>query len=151
MRSKKILFFLISVSILFLLTACSKEPEPIEYGSDSCSNCRMLITDQKFGSEIVTDKGKIFKFDSIECMANFYSTQKKDENFSLWVTDFNHPKKFIDADKAFFLRSDKIKSPMGMNLAAFSNKNEQDKAASAFNGTQINWKELVDYVKNNWD
>ncbi|MFA3784004.1 nitrous oxide reductase accessory protein NosL [Melioribacteraceae bacterium 4301-Me] len=136
--------------LFFVSIGCSNKPEPVSYGSDSCSNCKMLITDPKFGSEIVTTKGKIFKFDSIECMA-YFSTKLGDAAASFWVTDFSQPEDLMEAKNSFFLKSDKIKSPMGMNLAAFANKKELQTAAAEFNGSQLTWKEVVNYVKKQWN
>ena len=56
--------------------------------------------DQKFGGELVTTKGKVYKFDDINCLFNFYnggSVNKKDFRFKL-VVDFSQPEKLIDAE-----------------------------------------------------
>ncbi|MGB5288980.1 MAG: hypothetical protein WBN42_10875, partial [Ignavibacteriaceae bacterium] len=52
--------------LLFLLASCGSKPEPINYGKDECEFCRMQISDNRYGAELVTDKGKVYKFDSIE-------------------------------------------------------------------------------------
>jgi len=54
-----------------LLTACSHEPDPIRYGKDACAHCKMTIMDKRFSAELITAKGKVFKFDAAECMAGF--------------------------------------------------------------------------------
>ena len=48
---------------LLLLNGCSKGPKPIDYGNDGCHFCKMTIVDKIHGSELITEKGKVFKFD----------------------------------------------------------------------------------------
>lgn len=57
--------------LLFVLTSCSNKIQDINYGSDSCDFCSMGIVDQGHASQLVTTKGKNFKFDAIECMTHF--------------------------------------------------------------------------------
>lgn len=105
--------------LVILLLSCSPEPEPIDYGNDICEFCKMNITDNKYGAEIVTHKNKIYKFDSIECLFQFKKNFiKSDEIHSEWVNDFTQSGKLIDLTKAYFLKSDVYRSPMGMNVLA---------------------------------
>ncbi|MDX1911017.1 MAG: hypothetical protein SFV22_06010, partial [Saprospiraceae bacterium] len=50
------------------MVACSTGPEPIRYGQDNCHACKMTLTDRRFGAEIVTKKGKVYKFDDLNCL-----------------------------------------------------------------------------------
>ena len=45
----------------FVLTGCNPKPEKIAIGKDACAECKMTIMDPKFGGEIVSKKGKVFK------------------------------------------------------------------------------------------
>jgi copper chaperone NosL len=107
--------------LLILLSACSIEPEPIHYGEDNCVHCEMTIMDNRYGTEIVTDKGKVYKFDSIECLIEFMDDRKKgEEEFSLVLfTPFDQPGKLVDAYQSHVLHSRNLPSPMGMYLTAF--------------------------------
>lgn len=144
----KNLFYLFAV--ILLLSSCSKSPEPIQYGRDSCDNCRMLISDPKYGSELITSKGKIYKFDSIECTADFYNNLNVEDINSIWVTDFLRPNEFININEGLFLRSKNLRSPMGLNLSAFSNATELNKIKEQYGGDEIRWNDLVIYVKQQW-
>jgi copper chaperone NosL len=48
----------------------------------------------------------------------------------------------IDAEKAFFLKSDQLQSPMGGNVAAFATKASLENASRQFKGSELSWKEL---------
>lgn len=145
---------LIITSILAcaLLVASCSEPEPknIAYGSDQCASCRMGITDQKFGSEIVTKTGKSYMFDSPECMIEWAeggSVQKSDIH-SYWVTDFLQPGSLIEARTACYLESDMIHSPMGMNVAAFRDQHACERARVNFVGKVRTFDDVVHLVND---
>lgn len=135
----------ISLIILFaiLLFACTPAPEPIDYGNDICEFCKMNITDNKYAAEIVTHKNKIYKFDSIECLFQFKkSFINKEEIHSEWVNDFSHPGKMIDLTKAFFLKSNLYKSPMGMNVLAVESDVILNEIKSKDGGVTLTYSEV---------
>jgi len=147
----------ISLLLIFLLTliySCETKPtpEPIEYGKDACAFCRMIIADAGFSAELKTKKGKVYKFDSIECMAGFIlsGNVKKEDILAMWVSDFAQKGKFISVDKAKFLISDKIKSPMGLNISAYENDEALQEAYRNFGGRILTWGEVLEYVKRKW-
>ena len=105
----------------------------------------MTVADSRFASEIITDKGKIFKFDDVICMAAFMKSGKIDEkNISrLLLTDFSD-NSFIDAESAFILNSVELHSPMNGNAAAFLLKEEAENMKNDKGGEIIDWKSLFD-------
>ena len=108
--------FLLSISILILMS-CSVEPQKIEYGKDACSFCKMTIVETKFAAQIVTKKGKAFKYDATECLLNDIEVKKENSLAYILVTDYNKPKELINATEASYLISKEIKSPMGAYLS----------------------------------
>lgn len=82
----------------------------------------MSIVDKAHASQIVTKKGKQFKFDSIECLIPAILSFENGESQLeyILVSDYMNPGTLINAKDAFYLISPRIKSPMGMNLSAFS-------------------------------
>ncbi|MEW6506823.1 MAG: nitrous oxide reductase accessory protein NosL [Bacteroidota bacterium] len=148
---KKILLATIFLLVISIAISCQSGPEPIAYGEDNCANCMMTISDPKYGSELISDKGKIFKFDSIECLAD-YSTKVDSKTVrSMWVTDFSAKGNFLNAKDARFLRSDNLRSPMGLNLSAHKNNEELNLVKSEVSGEIYRWNELVKYVKSKWN
>jgi copper chaperone NosL len=147
----KILLFPLLVGSL-LLAACAKNgPEPISFGRDNCANCGMMASDARFGAEIVTSKGKILKFDSVECLAGFLNKKGSGADVaSLWVVDFGHPSKLIDATRGFYLQSDKLNSPMGLNLTAFSDREAAAGMQATFPGATLTWPEVLKFVGQRW-
>ncbi len=139
--------FLFVAIALLILVSCKVSPKPIDYGSDGCHFCSMTIVDRQHAAEIVTKKGKAFKFDAVECMVNHL----KDIDVSIvelfLVNDFMDPGKLIDAKKATFLISKDIPSPMGEYLSAFQSRNEAENVEAENKGKLYSWEELLTKFK----
>ena len=118
---KNFAFILFSI-VLFVLVSCSIEAEKINYGSDACHFCKMTIVDKQHAAQFVSNKGKQFKFDAIECMLNEMSEKGTDGIAIYLVSDYGHPESMIDANHAIYLISPEIKSPMGAFLSSFSDE-----------------------------
>ena len=142
---KKLVGFLL---VLNLFYSCSIEPSKIEYGKDACHYCKMTIVEETHAAQIVTEKGKPYKYDAIECLLNDFENREEKDIALFLVTDYETPKKLIDAKTATYLISKNIKSPMGANLTAFTQKENAEKYAS--NGTDkiFNWEELQNHFFN---
>ncbi|MEK7254793.1 MAG: nitrous oxide reductase accessory protein NosL, partial [Bacteroidota bacterium] len=114
---RKLILF--AAAAIALLNACSPSPQPIELGTDACDHCQMTIVDEPFAAELVTKKGKVFKFDAIECMVNYLKDKGEDEFAHLLVRDFESPKDWQEARQSTYLVSPNLPSPMGGNLSAY--------------------------------
>ncbi len=149
---KKVFYSLVSVlAITFLFAGCS-EPEtvPIDFNKDHCDHCQMTIADKKFGAELLSKKGKVYKFDAIECLAAFYLeeiTIPQADIHSMWVIDLVHPGDLIGAEKAHYFRSEGIKSPMGMNVSAINTAKELETVRVNFVGEELTWQGVLDLAK----
>lgn len=137
-------------SILVLgLFSCQVEPEPLKYGEDACHHCKMTLMDNKFGAELVTRKGKVYKFDDINCMVQFFNSGDISEDKFAYklVVDFSQPAKLINAGEAFYLKSSEVKSPMASQIAAFETEERLNAVKSKWNGIYLVWGEVVTQFK----
>lgn len=135
---------LVSSALLFFLASCTAGPQPFAYGKDQCEDCRMTIMEPHFGAELITKKGRVYKFDDAHCIGNFLkksAVQKKDVSQLVFV-DYTHAKNFIDGEKAWFVVGEKLQSPMNSNAAAFATKDEAEKKAAELRGTVKKWNRL---------
>ncbi|MBS1680999.1 MAG: nitrous oxide reductase accessory protein NosL [Bacteroidetes bacterium] len=140
---KKNLAFL----LLLFCTGCSVKPEQLKYATDNCYFCKMTLMDDKFGAELVTTKGKVFKFDDIKCMVSFLKSAegKANEYAFEMVTDYAHPddaNELIAATEAHYCFSESVKSPMGGNVAAFKNETDRVNYLKKSNGSKLDWNEV---------
>jgi copper chaperone NosL len=108
----------------------------------------MTIADERYASQLITRRGKVYKFDSVECLAGYYVNDiAADEVASLWVTDFHTQSRLIAVEEAFFLRSKDLRSPMGMNLTAFGDGIAPETILNSFIGEVLSWNEVVELVR----
>jgi copper chaperone NosL len=130
--------------LIILLSSCNAQPSAFNIGKDNCDDCKMTIMDAKFGGEIITKKGRVYKFDDAHCLANFIKSNnvKKEEIAGIAFMNYENPNTFLKAESAFFVVSPQLKSPMNSNAAAFSNEQAAQKTAKEANGVVENWTKL---------
>lgn len=133
-----------AVALVFFISSCSTEPQPFAYGKDVCNNCKMTIVDPKFGGEIVTKKGKVYKFDDLVCMVHFMKSEsvKPNEISRKLVINFQKQNDFIDVDKGVFLVSSVLKTPMNGDAGGFATQQEAEKLKITNPGEILTWNEV---------
>ncbi len=137
------------VVLLLVLTSCNVGPQAIDYGKDGCHFCKMTIVDKVHAAEIVTNKGKIYKFDASECMINFMEDFDAVEVKSYLTNVYTEPEILVDATQATFLISKNVPSPMGAFLTAFKTKEDAQNVQEEKGGTLYTWNELLVHFKEN--
>jgi copper chaperone NosL len=142
--NKKITTALASL-LIFGLISCSSGPQPIKLGQDACSFCKMSIADNHFGAEIMTKKGKVYKFDDMHCIAGFIKSNEVDKSDikDIWLVNYAEPHNFIPAEKAFLLRSPELHSPMGANIANFDDESKLKDVMKNIKGEQLTWDQFI--------
>ena len=138
----------LSIALLLLFFNCNVSPSPIDYGNDGCHFCKMTIVDKVHAAEIVTTKGKIYKFDATECMINFIDDFDSTEIALYLSNNYTEPEVLIDATKATFLISENISSPMGAYLSAFKNRADAENSQAEKTGVLYTWEELLTHFKD---
>lgn len=132
-----ILLFIVAIS------ACTSSPKNLEYGKDSCAFCKMQMMDTKYGAELITEKGKVYKFDDVGCMLDFENqnigTQKIAQEL---VIDYSNPGKLINASTAFHIKCAGAESPMGSDIASFEKEENMNKYIQQLQGKKITWDEI---------
>jgi len=131
-----------------LLISCSAKQSPIQFGTDACDYCRMTISDEQYGSEIVTVKGRVYKYDAVECMAAAIIAGNIDEDTVKFYLTIDHanPTVLVDATTAVYLRSPSLRSPMGMNLTSFAQHEDATETATRHPGKLLTWDETKQLV-----
>lgn len=139
--------------IILLLVSCGREdkPEEIKYGVDICSFCKMTIVDPKWGAELMTTKGKVYKFDVVECMIAYWQSFLKPEDVKhFWVVNFTKPKEFIEATNAKYIRTLQYPSPMGLNSLAIESLADTTKLNLLPGCEILEWKDVIEKAKEEY-
>ena len=142
MKTLKKITTLVVLTVLF---SCNVGPQPIDYGNDGCHFCKMTIVDKLHAAEMVTKKGKVYKFDATECMIHFLD-EFDTSTIALYLSNnYTEPEILIDATQATFLISANIPSPMGAFLSAFKNSEDAMNTQTKKGGKLYIWKELLNH------
>jgi len=146
-HAKKVPAFICMLSIW--VSSCSVKAEPFQYGEDICDDCKMTIMDPHFGAEIVTSKGRLYKFDDAHCLVHFLNSGriKKEDIAQTVFVDFDQKDKFTEAAATSFVVSPQLKSPMNSNAAGFMDLSTAQKKASETGGEIKSWAQLQEYLK----
>jgi copper chaperone NosL len=125
-------------------SSCNSGPEPIRFGKDNCQFCKMTISDVRFTAELISTKGKVFKFDDAHCLISYLRsgdiTQK--EVAGIFLSDYSGTHNWIKAEQAYLLQGESFKSPMNGNIAAFALEDSMKKTAAQFNAGTTSWADL---------
>jgi copper chaperone NosL len=147
---KKFSTYLLTATVAGLfMTGCKPKPEPIVLGKDECAECKMIIADPKFGGEIVSKNGKVYKFDDPHCIAVFLERRGIELNNisrTLFV-NYNEPHDLIDVKNAEFVVSSQMKGPMGGNSGAFNGRKAAEQKSAEISGSRVtDWATLYNIL-----
>ena len=134
-------------ALLVFLASCSADPRPIAYGQDGCHHCKMTLMDPKFGAELVTEKGKVFVFDDVNCMLQYMDSVNDEVYKHILVTDYLNPGVLLDANVAFYLKADQFKTPMASQIVAFPDYDKMNEFKQKSGGVYLAWGELTTQFK----
>ncbi len=134
------LFLLLSLSIF----SCSNNKSvPIKLNVDNCDFCGMSIADGKFAAEVITEKGRDYKFDDISCMMNYCKENGDTKIGAYYVNDFAQDNVLIPANTAFFLSGGAIQSPMRGGIIAVSNETVAKEFGIKLKAEPITWDAIL--------
>ena len=127
-----------------VLMGCSTQPVDFPPGERACEHCKMSIVDLKFHTQAISKRGKIYPFDSIECMI-LWNAEHPDIETEMWFKNYLDPGVWMKMENAKIIRSHLIHSPMGSNLLAIS---IQESESSIPEGAEVDKVKLLSYIKS---
>jgi copper chaperone NosL len=126
------------------LAGCGKPKfEPVEIAAeDMCAFCKMAISEKPYAAEFLNRDGDVFKFDEIGCLANQLKTrQNRRDIAAFFVVDYDS-REWVNAEQAYFVRSEEFKTPMSGRIVAFKDRSKADEAAAKYHGNLLGFGEL---------
>ncbi|MFO7313832.1 nitrous oxide reductase accessory protein NosL [Rhodothermus marinus] len=125
--------------LLLLLGACRPALEPdrppvIRFGHDACDYCRMLIGEPRYAAALRTADGQERRFDDIGCLLHYLHEHPEAADARIWVHDYLQ-ERWLRAPHAFFVRSDRLVTPMGYGIVALGDSLAADSLAHTLGGT----------------
>lgn len=132
--------------LMICCLACTPEPEPIQFGRDQCHYCKMMISDPNFGAELVTDKGKVFKFDAVECLLHYQREEAEARYAYTLAVAYDTPGQLHEVQQLHYLISPALPSPMGANLSAYTDPSAARSMQGERGGELFDWASLQQYL-----
>ena len=106
-----------AAALTLAVAACAGSPS-LAFGHAQCEECRMIVSDRRFGALVVTDHGRTLAFDSIECLRTFTTRAGSPTLRETWLVDASAPGTLVAAASATVLESDStLRPPMGRAVA----------------------------------
>jgi len=104
----------------------------------------MTVSDARFGSQLVTTKGRAYVFDDVQCLIAFVKagTEASEDVAAYYLSDYVNENKLQPVEKLLFLRSESLKSPMRGDIAAFASREDLEKVREVHGGDVLTWEDL---------
>jgi copper chaperone NosL len=123
----------------------SGEPPAINYGVSVCIECDMIISDDRFASAAVIrdERGRLepLLFDDVGDQIRYERRHADQTVVARWVHDAD-TSEWLDAERAFYVRSMEIHTPMASGIAAFGTQAAASERADAVGATVLSFSEV---------
>jgi len=145
---------LILSMFLLILASCDSDkiikPVDIHYGQDICERCKMIISEERFSSQLILENGEVYNFDDIGGMITYVLENRiNPETAIIYVKNFN-TKKWLTSDEAIFVSLKNINSPMNFGLIAVSDYEMAGNIISEHGGEITgSYNDTVNFLRNN--
>ncbi len=133
-----------AVAVAALLACQAGRPRPVEiaWNEESCSHCRMAVSEREFAAEVVAPGGQVDYFDDVGCLAAWVSEHRPPAEAGIYVVDFETGE-WLNAESAHYVKTDRIPTPMASGLVAFGDPERAARAAERFEGRRLTWQEVM--------
>jgi copper chaperone NosL len=125
-------------------TGWPPSPASVTLGEDACADCRMIVSDDRFGAQLHNRSGDVAHFDDTGCLRAFVS-QRPFEIEGVFVRSFRS-RAWVRGDRAWVVESRAFPSPMDHAVAAFDDEaSARDEASRHPDGKA---RSLVEYLSS---
>ncbi len=133
-----------ALTLLLFFAACKPQgPVPIQLNTDQCEYCKMSVSDPNFGAEVITDKGRVYKFDDLSCLVGYVNENPETAIGQYYVNAYGKDNELIDATGAHYVEGGSVHSPMNGNFAAFETQSEAEQAAKDLQAKPVTWDSIL--------
>lgn len=104
---------------MFLGGCAASKIEPVDiFPEDNCAQCRMVVSDERFASEIIDYHGDAYKFDDLNCLLKFRAKRSDVKIVATYLKDYE-TKQWIPYERASIIETS-VETPMGSGKLAFA-------------------------------
>ncbi len=126
------------------MAGCQVEaPRPVSIeAGEICAFCKMAISQSAYAAQLVDRERNNFKFDDIGCMIRFARTDNRQINVVAYFVMDSVEKRWLEATKATYVKSERSASPMSSGLVAFGDPARAKGFADKNGGQLLRFKQL---------
>ena len=128
-------------AVVFLWPGPGTGPEPIRYGRDACSGCRMPVSQPGFGGEMRDASGTLTKYDDVGCLLRAVLLAHR-EVPEAWVEDHGGGD-FVPLLAAHLVHAERPSTPMGYGIVAFGDEAAARAYAAAHTGRVLGFEDVL--------
>lgn len=148
----KLRLLLLFLALVLLAAGCAQgtaeiKPPEIRYGEDVCAECKMIISDPRFAAaytyEVSPGRYENALFDDIGDMLIHAGKHPEHEVVAWWVHDYDS-KEWLDGQKATYVFSNNLQTPMAQGTAAFASLEAAQRLANELQGEVFDWNGLLE-------
>jgi len=113
----------------------SSDIKPVDiYPEDQCAQCRMAVSNEAFASEIITNDGRVFKFDDLGCLETFLQRQSDLALAAIYVKDYQ-TRAWLLRERSVFVQTS-LKTPMASGKVAVADSVQAKHLAEKYPATK---------------
>ena len=112
------------------------QPADLRVGEEACGTCRMVISDQRFGSQIVAPHEDPRFFDDLGCLSNYLRSHPLASGAHVYVAD-HRTRAWVPAERAVFTTAAAARAPMGSSVIAHESTASRDLDPEARDGAAV--------------
>lgn len=102
----------------------------------------MAISEKRYAAEMLDAEGNATKFDNLDCMSRYATAQNLQGKAAAWFVMDSDGKDWLDARKAFLVKSATIPGPMGSGVLAVKDAALAQQLAQHFSGQVLHFEDL---------
>lgn len=124
--------YMLPVLVWLVMIGCSaaQEPASVDTRNDSCTHCRMTVSDVRFAGQIVAPGEEPRFFDDLGCLRDYLKKNGAPKGATAYVAD-HRTKTWVVAANAVYVRNEQIDTPMGSSLLAWVDAASRDADADS--------------------
>jgi copper chaperone NosL len=120
-------------------------PPGVNYGSDLCTECSMILSDERFAAATVIQgpRGPVtLLYDDYNCQINHAGKHPELVVLNRWAHDHGTGA-WVESSAAYFVHSERIRSPMASRLAAFASMPGAEAMAAELGGRILSFEAIL--------
>ncbi len=117
-------------------SAAGDGPPHIEEDRSACAHCGMLVSERIYAAASRAPGAAPRVFDDIACLRAAVRAEGRRDRFTFWFHDAG-TRAWIDGNRAAFIQSGALKTPMSGGMLAYADAREAARHASEIGGRVI--------------